>query len=359
MPTVKTAFGRGVPLVNLDQGPPIPGRFVLQLPDELTPTHVRDSLCQAMVFDHVLDLQTLDTDDLVFAYDVGRELVLRVSPSIGNLLMDASNLQTSFCTVLGTFFLLRVTALSFCQLLLILSEELGVAGGLPLRGDDHRLQAQVEPDHLGRDFQWLDVLFHQDGDKIAFGFILSDGDTPWLAPIRQGAMPCDAKRGLHLSQSQGMPIPGERIARIGSSLLVPLLFEGGILRTPFKEVAKSFIKMSKSLLERNRRNFIQPNRLFLLFEHYQTLRSPFIVQALAMLVVRICALSQCPVIDVAATSEGLCQETLLFIARIEAILVSFLLFHALQYSMYAVKCQTVSQPITPQKGGPSIPRLKD
>ena len=44
------------------------------------------------------------------------------------------------------------------------------------------------------------------------------------------------------------------------------LFEGGILRTPFKEVAKGFIKMSESLLERNRRNLIEPHRLFLLLE---------------------------------------------------------------------------------------------
>jgi hypothetical protein len=49
-------------------------------------------------------------------------------------------------------------------------------------------------------------------------------------------------------------------------LLVPLLFEGGIVSTPFKEVAKGSLEMSESLLERDRRNLIEPHRLFLLFE---------------------------------------------------------------------------------------------
>src|SRR5713226_1457247 len=105
MSTVKAALGRWVPLVNLDQGPSIPGGFVFKLSDKLRPTHVTDGFCQAVVFDHILDLQALDTYDLAFAYDVSRELMLIVSSTVCNLLMEASNLKTSFCTVLRTFFL--------------------------------------------------------------------------------------------------------------------------------------------------------------------------------------------------------------------------------------------------------------
>src|SRR5947208_3095076 len=138
--------------------------------------------------------------------------------------------------------------------------------------------SQVKPNRRRCDFQWLDVLFYQEGDKVALSFIFGDGDTAWLTPIGQWTMPRDVERGIHLRKSQGMPIPGESIARIGSSLLVPLLFEGGIVSTPFKEVAKGLIKMPKSLLERNRRNLIEPQRFFLLLEQDQALRSPFIVQ---------------------------------------------------------------------------------
>src|SRR6266516_5117273 len=98
-----------------------------------------------------------------------------------------------------------------------------------------------------------------------------------------------------------MPVPGKGIARIGGGLLVTLLFEGGILRTPFKEVAKGLIKMSESLLERNRRNLIEPHRLFLLFKQDQTPCGSFVVQTLPMLVVGVSALPQGPVVDIAAT----------------------------------------------------------
>src|SRR5436309_9448923 len=307
MSTVKAAFGRGVPLVNLDNGTSIPRSFVLKLPDKFRPTDVTDGFRQTVVFNHILDLQTLDADDLVFAYGLSREFVLIVSSPICHLFLDASHLQTSLCTVLRTFFLFCVAALCFCQLLFLFGEELGIAVGMSIGGNDHRFQAQIKSNHLRSNFQWLDIFFYQDGDKIAFSFILGDRDAAWLASIRQGTMPHNGKRGIHLRKSKMMPVPGKGIARIGGGLLVTLLFEGGILRTPFKEVAKGLIKMSESLLKRNRRNRIEPHRLFLLFQQDQALRGSFVVQTLTVLVVGVSALSQGPVVDVATTSEGLRQ----------------------------------------------------
>ena len=71
-------------------------------------------------------------------------------------------------------------------------------------------------------------------------------------------------------------------------------------------------------------------KVFLLFEQDQPLRCVLVGQALTMLVVGVSTLSQCPVVDVAATSEGVRQDALLFITWIEAILVGFLLVHTLQ-----------------------------
>src|SRR3989442_5065190 len=147
MSTVKAAFGRGVPLVNLDNGTPIPCRFVFQLPDKLTPSHIGDGLSQAVVFDHILDLQTLNADRLVFTDQPCRELVLIITPSVTDTSMDASNLEPCLSAVLGTFFLLGEATPSLRQFLFLLVEELGIAVGVTIRGDDHRLQAQVKP-HL-------------------------------------------------------------------------------------------------------------------------------------------------------------------------------------------------------------------
>src|SRR5258708_33832483 len=103
MSTIKAAFGGGIPCVNFDQGSPIPCGFVLKLSDKLRPTHVTDGFRQTVVFDHILDVQALDAYDLVFAYDASRELVLIVPSPVGNLFMDASHFETSFCTVLRPF----------------------------------------------------------------------------------------------------------------------------------------------------------------------------------------------------------------------------------------------------------------
>ena len=86
MATIKAAFRGWEERVDLDERSAVPGRFVLQLADELTPTNIMDRLGQAVILDHVFDLQTLHAYDLVLAYDLCRELVLVVSSSIGNLL---------------------------------------------------------------------------------------------------------------------------------------------------------------------------------------------------------------------------------------------------------------------------------
>src|SRR5260370_15469721 len=166
MAKVKGAFRGWVAPVNFGKSTPVPRSFVLQLPDELTPAYIADRFCQGVVLDHVLDGQTLDTYDLVLAYDVDREFVLIVSSSISNPSMDTSNLATGFLTVLRPFLLLGLTALCPCQLLFIFGKECGIAMGLSIRGDDHRLETQVKPDHLGGDFQRLDGFFYQHGDEI-------------------------------------------------------------------------------------------------------------------------------------------------------------------------------------------------
>jgi hypothetical protein len=153
MAAIKAPLGRRIPLVNLDHATTIPRRFVLKLPDQFSPTYVTDGLSQSVVLNHMLDLQTLDAYDLVFADGLSREFVLIVSSAIGNLLVDASNLQTSFGPVLRTFLFFCMTALRPRQLLFILSEELGIPVGLPIRGHHHRLQAQVQPHRLRDHFQ--------------------------------------------------------------------------------------------------------------------------------------------------------------------------------------------------------------
>src|SRR5205085_1035524 len=120
--------------------------------------------------------------------------------------------------------------------------------------------------------------------------------------------------------------------------------------TPFKEVAKGSIQIAEGLLERNRRNLIEPGCLFPLFEQHQPLRSILVGQTLTTLVVGVCPFAQRPVIDIAATPKRTGKNLLLFVGWVKPILVGFLLFHALQYSTRTVSSQALPPLPSPKQG---------
>src|SRR5438128_3037076 len=106
MAAVKAAFGRREERINFEKPSAVPGRFVFELADELTPTNVMDRLGQAVVLDHVLDSQALDANRLVLAKNAGRELLLVVATAISNSCVDACDLPPGLLTIARPLFLL-------------------------------------------------------------------------------------------------------------------------------------------------------------------------------------------------------------------------------------------------------------
>ena len=157
-------FRRGIEAVNLDQHSSVPLGFVFELSSQLTPSHITDRFCKAVVLDHVLDCQTLHADHLVFVNDAGGELVLIVTSTIVDTGMHTGDFEACFLPVLRSFLRACMPSLSFCQPLLILCKEGGIANPLASGEDDHRLESQIQTDHVGRWGQGLDRLFNQDRD---------------------------------------------------------------------------------------------------------------------------------------------------------------------------------------------------
>ena len=84
------------------EGASVPLAFLFKLTDKLTPSNIGDRFGEAVIFDQILDSQTLDADHLVFVDNGSRELVLVVSSSVVDTSMDAGNFETGLVPVLGT-----------------------------------------------------------------------------------------------------------------------------------------------------------------------------------------------------------------------------------------------------------------
>ena len=321
-------FRRGIPLINLDQHSSVPLRFVFQLSDKLTPSHIADRFCKAVVLDHVLDCQTLHADHLVFVNDAGGELVLIVMSTIIDTGMHTGDFEACFLSVLRSLLFLGMPTLSFCQPLLIHSKEFWVSDTLTSGEDDHRLQPQVKSNHLRRDFQWLDRLFNQDGDKVAVRAILGDRDRTGFSTFGKISMEVNIQGSIHLRKSDMYSIPLEGVGCIGSRLAMLLFLEVGILSPSLKEVLEGSIQVSEGLLNGDGRDISQPGVLLLEIREHS---SKIVVEELfPVFPIGDCAGMESPIVDEASTTKRLSKDDPLLNSRIEPILIcSFRLAHRL------------------------------
>ncbi len=141
---IMTGFTGGIPTIDFDEGSSVPLALVVQLTNELTPSDITDSFCEAVIFDHVLDSQTLHADHLVFVDDACRKFVLVVATTVIDTSMHTGYFAPCFLTILRALLFLGVPTLSLCESLLIRGRELWIAHSFTSREDYHRLQAQVK-----------------------------------------------------------------------------------------------------------------------------------------------------------------------------------------------------------------------
>ena len=219
MSTAVTPLRRWVPLLNLDQGSPIPRCLVLKLAGKLTPTHIANTLSQGVVLEHVLDLQTLDADRLVLTNNAGRELLLIISPPISYLGVCLSDLEPCLSTVLTPLLLFAEATGSLGQFLLIRACVPWIAHVFPIGSDNHTLQAKIKPHLLLHDRQVLDILFDQDGHEIAPCGVLGDGHGRGLASFGKWATPHNIQRCIHPGERESSSIPLEGGTYVSNGLL--------------------------------------------------------------------------------------------------------------------------------------------
>src|SRR5260370_9282669 len=114
MLTIMACFTRWIPTVDFDESSSVPLRFILQLADKLTPSDITDRFCQAVIFDHILDSQTLYANHLVFVDDACGKFVLVVSATVIDTCMHTGNFAPCLLSILRTLLFPSVPTLGFC-----------------------------------------------------------------------------------------------------------------------------------------------------------------------------------------------------------------------------------------------------
>ena len=326
MLTTATRLTRRVPAINLGKGASIPGGLVLQLADELAPSHVADMLCQAVIFQQVLHGQALYANHLVFADDACREFVLEIAAFVGDLRVQAGNLPPRFGTVLGAFFLSGETALRPRQPFFGFDVEPWVFHNLPAREGDHRFDPYINADHLRRDRQRVDIFFHQHGDEVAVSCVFRDGHRCGLASTGQRTRPDDMQGVFHLRKGQLTAVPRECACGIRSRLHPVFALEFGISGTSLEEVTEGSLQMPQGLLEWDTGDFLQPSAIVLLFEPGELGRGVIVGNALLFLYVGVCPQAQGPVVREANTAKGTGKYSRLLVGGVKSIQVGAFLF---------------------------------
>ena len=119
-------------------------RLIGELPKEFTPCGIPDALCQLMIFHHVLGRETLHADDVILPHNLSRELLLVVPSHVSDMLLKAGDPQASLLTVLASLLLSGKLPLKASELLLTLSEVLGVFVFISIAGDNEIFDTEVQ-----------------------------------------------------------------------------------------------------------------------------------------------------------------------------------------------------------------------
>src|SRR5579863_945208 len=331
MLTIEALLRGGAPAINLYEGASVPAGLVLQLAHELSPTHIADTLGEAVVLEHVLDRQALDAHHLVFADNARRELVLVVPPPISDPGVDSGYSEPRPGTVPTAPLLPGEPPLRLCQLPLVRGEIPGIAHGLSCREDHHRGQAQVKPDHRLHRRERRDIFFDENGDKVAVGGVEGHGDGGRLRALGKRAAPAQSQELLHLGEGKVGTIPRKSRGGVFGRLLAALALEDGIRRTPLEEVLEGAVEMAQGLLWGDTRDLVQPGIRRLFLEGSEQSGGLVIGKRLLLLEVGLLSQAQEVVVDETSAAKGASKDPLLLARWIKAVFVGWFVFRPHRY----------------------------
>ena len=213
-------------------------------------------------FQHTLDAEVLDGDDLVFINQPLGQFVDEVGSGVTDGRMSAGDHDTSLRPVLRSLPFLGEATLRSGKPLLTRCEVPGIVDLFPGRQGGQGGEPQVDA-NLSTARQGFGLSDHSARQEPSAVRLTDHRDGRGLA--RQGAGPNDAQRFRHLGEPEDTAAEVEaRFSKLGrlAAVFRPETRVAGRLA---EEIAVGAIKMTKRLLQGNAGNFVQPFKVRIAF----------------------------------------------------------------------------------------------
>lgn len=177
---------------------------------KLPPSYISDALSKAVVMNHAIDAQILNSYDAKAVDNAFAILVSKVLPSVRNTLMDMRNNLSLFSSSRSALRFFGQSSLSFSQRLLICPEEVGIGNGLSSGQGSETPQSDINAHHLTG--FWERLIFHFTGKGYKPLASPSAPNTTGLNPTFNRTMD-DSLHRADFRQSDSVGI--DRISTLG------------------------------------------------------------------------------------------------------------------------------------------------
>jgi hypothetical protein len=240
-------------------------RFARELTKESTPRRVGNTLGEARLVHHSIDIQILNTDDAKSIDNLSRLLVNKIATLEIDSFMKARHHFASLRSLKRSNLLFRQFALGFCHSLFFLAKKALVFNAFIIRQMSKRFESDIKSDRFRRFKQRFCLYFTREGSVPLAGYTAPDGQSLDVAFNR--AMHFDMNIA-DFRQLQMMSVKREPGLRIGEAIVSEMGFEGReaslavVLFDSAKEGFESKVNAHRDILQDLRVNLLQRWALF-------------------------------------------------------------------------------------------------
>jgi hypothetical protein len=299
-PAMVTSFTAREKAVNLDQCSPVPFTLILKLTKHLSPGCIGNRPSKLMVANHVSNGKVFDSDYAISPDQISSQLMQEISTGIFDFGMYLGYFKSRFMSVTRAFgfptrnarsgkhlnsIQVNLTAqflLRYFEFLIQPIKMFWVSYLVAITGSQKTRNTNVNPNLIFSWGQWLNSwIIHQQRNKPPTRRLKFDCDSRWASAIRQQSRPNYIQRLSAFCQPQiTIAVFKSRLGKF-SRATIAFCFKPWVLGTFAPEVSKSFLQISKTLLQRYRTNLIEKFQVFRLFPASQQTRSLFVRRVLS------------------------------------------------------------------------------